>query len=498
MNNSISYSSKAFHLWPFGLVGQHLNLRKFLWRGFVEKTQVTINDSEFIIQYRNEEWTYPIKDLEFCIKKNRWFRLGNPKIIIGSKECSGHKDSNEHWLWVDYCYINKADYDIFMNVLKSKEPKCFSPDSLMVETTAAWYRVDKLLTGNRDSLWLNKQHAISSVDAIRHNLCIDIDKIKYFYTKGLLSNSLYIGDNDIYISLQNVNNQNIKVVQEYILNNGGNIAADADMQYEDCWTPNVLFSPSLWFTHSWIGFTPEGIVYKQKTFKTNDNLFLPYEKVNLATYTSKWSWLFTKDISIYGEQNILPKKRFSKEDVAAIQQKLEEKGIYELEGESFSPSYHTSWFGILLSIITGSIYHWIVVAFYIVSKRNKMVIGSEKAAWTGRVYGFTADKEDHWDRKEMKNLTSLVLEGKDVRSVVFLKKRWYHLWGYIYIWARPYNIRWDNETYQSSVDYDLEMGKIWSWKATNIRKKLENAGYEKNNDRDKFYKKWAKHFLMNS
>lgn len=41
------------------------------------------------------------------------------------------------------------------------------------------------------------------------------------------------------------------------------------------------------------------------------------------------------------------------------------------------------------------------------------------------------------------------------------------------------------------------MSKIWSWKATNIRKKLENAGYEKNNDRDKFYKKWAKHFLMN-
>ena len=63
----------------------------------------------------------------------------------------------------------------------------------------------------------------------------------------------------------------------------------------------------------------------------------------MATYESKWYWLFTKHFTIYGEQNIIPTKRYSKNDVDEIKDKLEAVGVKDMEGETYTPSYHTSW-----------------------------------------------------------------------------------------------------------------------------------------------------------
>ena len=355
--------------------------------------------------------------------------------------------------------------------------------------------MDKLITGNRNSLWLNTRHIISSED-IEYGWCVNIKDIKYFFTRGIIYNNLYIGS-DKNIRLSCVSNSDVKEVQDYILLNGGNIAAEASESHSDSWSPKVIFSPSLWFCHSSIGFTDTGVVFKQKTFKTNDNIFLPYDKINLATYKSKWYWIFTKDISIFGEQNILPRRRYSKTSVSAIQKVLEANGVKAINGEEFRPSYHSSWFGILLSIITLSVYHWLIVAASFISNRNTLTVGDKKMAWNGKIYGFTADKNGSWNRKEMKNLTTLALDANDVRSVVYIKKHWYHLWGYLFIWAHPYNIRvLEGEASQHSVDYDLEMCKIWSWNVSSVRNSLKDAGFEANKELDKFYKKWAKTCLL--
>lgn len=239
-------------------------------------------------------------------------------------------------------------------------------------------------------------------------------------------------------------------------------------------------------------------MYHQKTFKTNDDIFLPYEKVNMATYESKWYWLFTKHFTIYGEQNIIPTKRYSKNDVDEIKDKLEAAGVKDMEGETYTPSYHTSWIGIVLSIVTLSIYHWLVVAAKMLKKRNTLVIGDDKIAWDGQIYGFTAFR-DGYHREILKKLSTLVLEGKDIHDIVYLKKHWYHLWGYMFIWAHPYNIRWwDGEAgeNQHSVDYDLEIKKIWSWNVKEIISKFEDKGFVPENKKHDFYKKWCKHFML--
>lgn len=91
-----------------------------------------------------------------------------------------------------------------------------------------------------------------------------------------------------------------------------------------------------------------------------------------------------------------------------------------MEGETYTPSYHTSWIGIVLSIVTLSIYHWLVVAAKMLKKRNTLVIGDDKIAWDGQIYGFTAFR-DGYHREILKKLSTLVLEGKDIHDIVYLK-----------------------------------------------------------------------------
>ena len=82
-------------------------------------------------------------------------------------------------------------------------------------------------------------------------------------------------------------------------------------------------------------------------------------------------------------------------------------------------------------------------------------------------------------------------------AVVYVKEKWYHLWGYLCIWAHPSNIRaFAEEARQSSTDYDLKMGKVWSWQASSIRSAIASAGFSEDSDDQKFYKKWAKESLL--
>ncbi len=466
MENNISqFSSKRYHLLPF---------YRGWCLGFVERNRITISDSEITVDWEKGSKTLPIKELEFCIKEERWFGLGVPRIKIGANGSMTH------------FYMNDEDEEKLFLGIKQKNPICFSPNSEVIYTSSS-------------SLWLNEEHIISSKNIpsykFTHYSSLNINELKYFYTKGVFSSNLYVGTTKQYLRLDNVDGKNVEAAQKYISIHGGKIASEAEISYTDCFTLNVIFSPSLWFAHSSIGFTKDGIVYKQKTFKTNDNIFLPYEKVNLATYESKWHWFGTKRINIFGEQNIMPKRSYSYNNCNAIAARLDKEGVGTLNGTEYSPSYHSSWFGIFMSIITLGIYHGLVALFS--GRKNTMVVGEKRMAWNGKVYAFTADREDHFERKEMKNLSTVVLEGSDIRSIVYIKKHWYHWWGYLFIWAHPSNIRTlTEEASQYSVDYDLEMRKVWSGTVSSLKDEMERAGFVKDKKRDKFYKKWAKRVLM--
>lgn len=500
-NNSIRFTSKTFHWWPFSFFDRHYPM---FWRGFVEQDNITLTDDKITVSFSKDckgEFSLPIKDLEYCINEKKIFSWRLPRFCMGNTRVSiGIGEEDRCWkggnVSYDRFYIDFDEFSAFIDALEAKKPICFSEESEMIKTRARWYRIDKLLSGNRNTLWMNDKHIISS-ERISWGWCVRTKEIKYFFTRGVIHNNLYVGS-EKNIRISNVTNEDVKTARKYIKLHGGNIADDTAENYHDSWTPKVIFSPSLWFTHSSIGFTDNGVVYHQKTFKTNDDIFLPYDKINMAIYESKWYWLFTNYFSIYGEQNIIPVKRFSKKAVDEIRNKLEAAGVKKIEGKAYAPSYHTSWFGILLSIVTLSLYHWLVVATKIFQKRNTLILGEDRIAWNGRIYGFTKFR-DGYHREILKNLSTLVLEGKDIKDVVYIKKHWYNIWGHLFILAHPFNIRWWNDEAgdnQRSVDYDLEITKIWSWNVRKITSYIKEKGFTSADKEDhRYYKKWCKHYM---
>ena len=128
------------------------------------------------------------------------------------------------------------------------------------------------------------------------------------------------------------------------------------------------------------------------------------------------------------------------------------------------------------------------------SKRNKLYVSDQSVLWTGEVYAFNPEEGE--GRKKLSQ-SSVLVQAEDLRAVVYVKKKWYHLWGYLCIWAHPSNIRaFAEEARQSSTDYDLKMGKVWSWQASKIRSAIASAGFSEDSGDQKFYKKWAKESLL--
>ena len=45
-NNSITFTSKTFHWWPFSIFDAHY---PGFWRGFVEQNNITLTDTDIIV-----------------------------------------------------------------------------------------------------------------------------------------------------------------------------------------------------------------------------------------------------------------------------------------------------------------------------------------------------------------------------------------------------------------------------------------------------------------
>lgn len=469
MTPVIEFNSKTFHLNPF-------LKRKGI--GFISQQTISVSDTELQIIDGTYSVTIPIKELEYVVRKNRWFNLGNPEIRIGwSRDTSNPEEKN--YLTGNWFYILKEDYERLVNAIKSADPIC--------------YRDNALIINRREVMFMNPHHVISSQKVKRyHANMLNSEDVKYVYSSGFIRPDLYIGTDATYLKIAGVKNDDAKAALDYLSAYNENFCESAAEYLTDAFHPKVLFSPKLWFTHSKIGFTEKGILYNQKTFKTNDNIFLPYDKVNLATFQRNWLWPFCQKVEIFGEQNILPGRKYSNSAISAIRQELDKRSVGKFEGECYTPSYLSKWWGVLLSITI--VYYLLVMALKSMSKRNKLYISDASILWTGDVFAFNPDGGES---RHKLSQSAVIVSTEDVRAVAYVKKRWFHLWGYICIWAHPSNIRVGaEEASQASTDYDLTMGKVWSWQASSIKSGIERAGFTEDSDRQKFYKKWAKSWLL--
>lgn len=276
-------------------------------------------------------------------------------------------------------------------------------------------------------------------------------------------------------------------LRQHIISNGAKLGEISNATFKDAKYFSWLINPKLWFTHVKFGLDDEGITYSQKTFKTNEQVFLPYEKINCVISNGKWYWFFTRNLVFYGEQNIVPQKKLWASDAKRIVNELKEKGVSEFEGESFTASYHSNALGIILNIVTIGIWHLIVMIFS--RKRQSIIIGEKMISYTGDIWLLDLDKFRRYKAEGIRKFFTGSVT--DVKAVCYRKKHWYHFWGKVYVWVHPTNIRGlAYEASQGVQDYDLELGKVFLWTAKAIRKTLKNAGFEEDSKTAKIYKEF--------
>lgn len=454
----------------------HLRLVKHKGLGFISRQTIRISDSELQITEGKYSATIPVKELEYVVRKNRWFNLGNPEINIG---WSGNSDDSAYMLSGNWFYISKEDYENLINAIKAAKPICYKEDALIIDRS--------------QSLFMNPKHVISSKEVGRyHAWKVNAEDVKYVYSAGVLSKNLYVGSDATLLKMKGCKDADVTAALDYLSTYNENFRETAAEYHTDAFHPSVIYTPKLWFTHSKMGFTEKGILYNQKTFKTNDNIFIPYDKVNLAIFQRNWLWPFAQKVEIFGEQNILPSRKYSNSAISAIKDELDKRSVGKFDGQCYTPSYLSRWWGVLLSVTI--VYYLVVRLLKSVSKRNKLYVSNQSVLWTGEVYAFNPEEGDGRNKLSQ---SSVLVRAEDVRAVVYVKEKWYHLWGYLCIWAHPSNIRaFAEEASQSSTDYDLKMGKVWSGQASSIRSAIASAGFSEDSDRQKFYKKWAKESLL--
>jgi hypothetical protein len=457
-SNKTMFRTKHFHFCP--IVN---DIKGLGWRGFLPTYQLEI-DSEKAVLSRNGKNldTYELNHIEACMMKTPYMGLSrNKKIRFAKLNKKTDSTQNSYYFDMRAFYVNKDKINEFINVLKSMDAKCCSTKSIVLSSGNVYMGPDYVIEYGKDEI---DHKGISTKD------------IKFYFTKksSILpwskKRELITGANE-HIKIEGVESADIKKFEKYIVENGAKFGGDNNKSYQDRFTLSQLIHPSLWFTKSNIGLGEEGVSFSQKTFKTNDNVYLPYSKINYISADKKWYNLFTRKVKIYGEQNITPKRPYSSSDVKEIVETLNKRGIIKFSGETFKSSYHGNLLGALFT-----------------SKRNTLTIDSKKIGWIGSIYILNDDEEKKKTSKDKAFAGGI----NDICYAVYKKKHWWNLRGNFFMLVRPHNIReLSGDAHQDSFYYDFELYKIWSGTASDIKERLTNGGYVEDEE-CQWFKKWCK------
>ena len=265
-------------------------------------------------------------DVEFASKKRRLFGILKSKFSVGVADWFDFK-----YNWVDYNTLNvKCSADEISEArdfLKTNHAICYQDGSNVVTTNVPLWKFWRRLFSDSDNLWMNSRHVVCDKTSWwdwQHGVIIP--QIKFLYTKGFFAHDLYLGARGA-IRVDNVSSRDKTAIEQHLKNNGAKIALDSLADYHDVFTLGDLFKVKNWFVSSTISVTKNGIKMTQKTFKTNDNIYLPFEKINFAETYGGHSLLGARHIRIYGEQHIMPIRKYSKSATKEILKCLEEHGI---------------------------------------------------------------------------------------------------------------------------------------------------------------------------
>lgn len=186
------------------------------------------------------------------------------------------------------------------------------------------------------------------------------------------------------------------------------------------------------FQPDYITLTDKAVVYTRKTFRKDEMAYVPYKRINLLMTTPG---IFKKRISIFGEQNILPKHSLWIQTATELVEKIKDHGVKPETGESFYSSkiFPTNWFG-----------------------RSPRVVCLDNSIvyYPNRLKGSEVQSQS-----EDGQLMSAMVHFSEISSVVWYKKT-FSLFGTLEITGRPRNVRSD----QNNNFVTMLIPQLWAFK----------------------------------
>lgn len=205
----------------------------------------------------------------------------------------------------------------------------------------------------------------------------------------------------------------LKELKELCFSTSKRLSAHGDSYKSGCFFPDN------------ITLTDTAVVYRRKTFGKDEMVYVPYSRINMVCSSNG---LLKVRISIYGEQNIVPKHSLWRRKAQKIIDTLKEHGVNVNFGKKICSSkmFPKNWFGMAPCVIC----------------MDDCII-----YYTNRL------------RKRSNNLESGMLNYSEITNVIWYKKS-FSLFGTLVINGIALNIRKD----QISSDVLMIVPELFVWK----------------------------------
>ncbi len=165
-----------------------------------------------------------------------------------------------------------------------------------------------------------------------------IKDIAYFDTSGVINKSIEFGYTD-QIAITGVSKANADLLKKHVIKYESKIAQEGK-SFKSIPIASIkdFINPKKWLLREKIILTEEAVIFNKRKFFSSKTTYLPYDKMSVGYFCG----VFSKNVFILGEQNIIANYEFSNSCCKIIEKKIKEKGIQIAEGKSYRPFIFSS------------------------------------------------------------------------------------------------------------------------------------------------------------
>lgn len=329
--------------------------------------------------------------------------------------------------------VRKKDAQIIQEYVETNSPECMSANMSAVAKHLCFN--EYLWVYNDEIIYLKRKSFIRNKFDLNF---VKVSDVAFFNESGVVNKKIYFGYLD-QIEIKSPGKGVATQLKTFIMNNGGKIGKQTQQNYKSSFRLSKIYNPSYWFTKETISFNEEAMIYHQKTFFTQDSMYIPYDKMVIVLASKGY---FRKRIIVLGEMHMLTKQPFSKSVANEIVKHIAGHGVSAtMSGQSFGPS--KLWFRWL--------HTWYKPDAKIIVDETRLFIqpGQMGGMFTS-VGGLSAKVEDCSSYEEQRIKKIGVVQKSAIKSANFAKNHWWNLFGVLNITFSAESIRKDQKDIQAS------------------------------------------------